>query len=78
MSPFSRAPRALFRSRERYGLRRLLDVVDGTPRWAVLAAYGTVVSVLPSAVWRTAVGLPAEDNVSRRSPRLRLNQHGDR
>jgi hypothetical protein len=60
MSPLSPGPRALFRSRERYGLRRLLDVVDGTPRWAVLAAYGTVVSVLPSAVWRTAVGFGAD------------------
>jgi len=41
-------------------MSRLGDVVDGTPRWAVLAAYGTVVSVLPSAVWRTAIGFGAD------------------
>ena len=32
------------------------SVVPGTPRWAVLAAYGALASVLPSALWRTAVG----------------------
>lgn len=32
-------------------------VVPGTPRWAVVAAWATVLAVLPSAVWRTAVGL---------------------
>lgn len=31
--------------------------MPGTPRWAVAAAWATVLSVLPSAVWRTAVGL---------------------
>ncbi len=32
-------------------------IAPGTPRWAVLAAYGAVLSVVPSGVWRTAVGL---------------------
>lgn len=31
--------------------------VPGTPRWAVVAAYGAILSVLPSGLWRTAVGL---------------------
>lgn len=31
--------------------------VPGTPRWAVVAARLTVWSVLPSAVWRVAVGV---------------------
>lgn len=31
--------------------------VAGTPRWAVVAAYGAIASVVPSALWRTAVGL---------------------
>jgi hypothetical protein len=35
-------------------------VVPGTPQWAVWAAYGTIVCVLPSAVWRTAIGLGAD------------------
>lgn len=34
--------------------------VPGTPRWAVVAAYGTVASVLPSAIWRSALGLGAD------------------
>lgn len=29
------------------------------PRWAVLAAYGAIGCVLPSALWRTAVGVGA-------------------
>ncbi|MFF5051704.1 hypothetical protein ACFY1S_00760 [Micromonospora sp. NPDC000663] len=29
----------------------------GTPRWAVMAAWATVACVLPSSLWRTAVGL---------------------
>jgi hypothetical protein len=35
-------------------------VVLSTPRWAVLAAYGAVLSVLPSAAWRTAIGFGAD------------------
>jgi hypothetical protein len=31
--------------------------VPNTPRWAVIAAWVTVLTVLPSSVWRTAVGL---------------------
>lgn len=31
--------------------------MPGTPRWAVVAARTAVLSVLPSSVWRTAVGL---------------------
>lgn len=31
--------------------------VAGTPRWAVWTAWGAVVCVVPSSVWRTAVGL---------------------
>ena len=31
--------------------------VPGTPRWAVICAWVTVASVLPSCAWRTAVGL---------------------
>ena len=30
--------------------------VPGTPRWAVCAAYVAALSVVPSALWRTAVG----------------------
>ncbi len=33
------------------------DVAEGTPRWAVASAWATVACVLPSAGWRTAVGL---------------------
>lgn len=36
------------------------SVVPGTPRWAVWAAHGAIVSVLPSAVWRTATGFGAD------------------
>lgn len=32
-------------------------VVPGTPRWAVVAAWATLACVVPSCVWRTAVGL---------------------
>jgi hypothetical protein len=35
-------------------------VVSGTPTWAVVVAYGAVFSVVPSAVWRIALGLGAE------------------
>lgn len=35
-------------------------MVEGTPRWAVVAAYVAVASVLPSAIWRTAIGFGAE------------------
>ncbi len=31
--------------------------VPGTPRWAARAAYVAALSVVPSAVWRTAVGI---------------------
>lgn len=31
--------------------------VPRTPRWAVVTAWATVASVIPSAVWRVAVGL---------------------
>ncbi len=31
--------------------------VPGTPRWAVICAWVTLASVLPSCAWRTAVGL---------------------
>lgn len=41
----------------REGVQRATGVVPGTPRWAVVAAWMTVGCVLPSAVWRTAVGL---------------------
>ncbi|MEJ7636080.1 hypothetical protein [Aeromicrobium sp.] len=34
-----------------------LTALPGTPRWAVVAAWATLVCVLPSSVWRTAVGL---------------------
>lgn len=34
-------------------------IVNGTPRWAVFTAYGAVLSVVPSAVWRMAVGFGA-------------------
>lgn len=34
-----------------------MRVAAGTPRWAVATAYGAVASVVPSALWRTAVGL---------------------
>jgi hypothetical protein len=37
-----------------------IDIVPGTPRWAVWAAYGVVLCVLPSAVWRIAIGLGAD------------------
>lgn len=30
---------------------------DGAPRWAVVAAWTILVSLTPSAIWRTAVGL---------------------
>lgn len=36
-----------------------LEIVPGTPRWAVWASYGTVLCVLPSAVWRTSIGFGA-------------------
>lgn len=36
---------------------RQAGVAPSAPRWAVLAAYGAVLSVVPSGVWRTAVGL---------------------
>lgn len=32
-------------------------VVPGTPRWAVIAAHTAMWSVVPSAIWRTAVGV---------------------
>ncbi|MDI6100425.1 hypothetical protein QLQ12_17595 [Actinoplanes sp. NEAU-A12] len=42
---------------------RLIDgesgPVAGTPRWAVVAAWATVWCVIPSSVWRSAVGLGA-------------------
>ncbi len=31
--------------------------VPGTPRWAIVAAHACVVCVVPSGLWRTAVGL---------------------
>ena len=31
--------------------------MPGTPRWAVVAAYAALLSVVPSALWRSAVGL---------------------
>jgi len=34
-------------------------IAAGTPTWAVAAAYVAVLSVVPSAIWRTAVGLGA-------------------
>lgn len=33
--------------------------MPGTPRWAAIAAWATVACVLPSSVWRIAVGLGA-------------------
>jgi hypothetical protein len=36
------------------------NVVPGTPRWAVWAAYGAVLCVVPSALWRTAIGFGAK------------------
>lgn len=33
------------------------DHAPGTPSWAVVAAYAAALSVWPSALWRTAVGL---------------------
>jgi hypothetical protein len=39
--------------------RRLFEPVPGTPRWAVKAAWATAACVLPSAAWRTALGLGA-------------------
>ncbi|HEY5821314.1 MAG TPA: hypothetical protein VIT20_05030 [Propionibacteriaceae bacterium] len=33
--------------------------VPGTPRWAFIAAWSTVACVVPSGLWRTAVGLGA-------------------
>jgi hypothetical protein len=33
--------------------------VDGVPRWIVLAAYATTLVVLPSGIWRIALGLGA-------------------
>ena len=36
---------------------RRFTAVPGAPRWAVLAAYAAIVSVVPSGLWRTAVGL---------------------
>jgi len=34
-----------------------VSAVPGTPRWAVADAWATLLCVLPSSVWRTAVGL---------------------
>lgn len=36
---------------------RRFPPVPGAPRWAVICAWVTVASVLPSCAWRTAVGL---------------------
>ncbi|WP_248582968.1 hypothetical protein [Nocardioides sp. InS609-2] len=33
-----------------------MNIVSGTPRWAVWAAYGAILSVVPSAVWRSLTG----------------------
>lgn len=35
------------------------ESVAGTPRWAVVAAWGTVWCVIPSSVWRSAAGFGA-------------------
>jgi hypothetical protein len=35
------------------------ETVDGTPRWAVWAAYGASLVVLPSCIWRIALGFGA-------------------
>lgn len=32
-------------------------VVPGTPRWAVMCAWAALGSVVPSAIWRTLVGV---------------------
>ena len=37
--------------------REAMKSVAGTPRWAVLTAWGALASVVPSSIWRTAVGL---------------------
>lgn len=39
------------------GGARRCAAVAGTPQWAVLTAWGAVACVVPSSVWRTAVGL---------------------
>lgn len=44
--------------------------VPGTPRWAVVAAYAAVLSVVPSGLWRTAVGLGVPLGWSRAHLRL--------
>lgn len=33
--------------------------LDGVPRWAVLSAYGASLTVLPSCIWRIALGFGA-------------------
>lgn len=38
-------------------MKQLPHPAPGTPRWAVVCAWATVGCVLPSAAWRTAVGL---------------------
>jgi hypothetical protein len=36
------------------------NIVDGTPRWAVVCAYATLLSVVPCALWRTSIGFGAQ------------------
>lgn len=47
-------------SLQQTGMSSGRGVAAGTPRWAVAAAYAAVLSVLPSAVWRVAVGFGAD------------------
>ncbi len=37
--------------------RGTATIVPGTPRWAVICAWGALASVVPSSVWRTLVGI---------------------